>query len=510
MSTNLFINYDGMVEVPQYSFNMDGLLFIVVFSGVALCETMVFENKVEDFANTPKVEDNIQHLNICDICECKEKEINCTSRHLTHHFENSFWPSIPLELVTFENNSIVHLKQFPNVTISKLIFRHNRISKIDDNAFRKIQNLSQLDLSHNQLTSSILLPTVFTGKRKYAPHEWEALPQLQVLNLGDNNLHTLHQDLFEHIPNVEVLILNGNPLEVIDDSIMKALNNLYHLQELHLVDCNLETLPEYVFDFHKTSLKKLHLNENRFTKIPTALKYATVLEFLNLDENPIQNLDENNAFPNLPELKRLSLCSLPYLTNVGRYVFSELPVMEELYLCDCPRLINIDEDSLVMHNINGAFWPPLKILDLSNNALKYLSANLLGGMWHKLEKLILLNNDWSCDCQNQYLITQLLPMRGKTLMQDDVDKLFCTAPPEHAGKNLTSLSHRILRCLDRYGARPERDAAILVGILIGLLLALPITLTLFFLWRRGFFFFGRQNPASFSRAFYNRTSTNDS
>ncbi|XP_074110663.1 uncharacterized protein LOC141534918 isoform X1 [Cotesia typhae] len=487
---------------------MDRLLFIVVFSGVVMCETMVLENIFEDFV-IPIVKDNIQNLNICDICECKEKEINCTSRHLTHHFENSLWPSIPLELVTFENNSIVHLKKFTNVSINKLIFRHNRISKIDDNAFQEIRNLSQLDLSHNQLTSSILLPTVFTGERKYAPDEWEALPQLQVLNLGDNNLHTLNQDLFEHIPNVEILILSGNPLEVIDDSIIKALNNLYHLQELHLEDCNLETLPEYVFHFHKTSLKILHLNENRFTKIPTALKYATVLEYLNLDENPIQNLDEKNAFPNLPKLKRLSLCSLPYLTNVGRYVFSELPVMEELYLCDCPRLINIDEDSLVMHSINSAIWPPLKTLDLSNNALKYLSANLLGGMWHKLEKLILLNNDWSCDCQNQYLITQLLPMRGRALMQDDVDKLFCIAPPEHAGKNLTSLSHRTLRCLDRYGARPERDAAILLGILIGLLLALPITLTLFFLWRRGFFFFGRQKPASFSRAFYNRTSTND-
>lgn len=81
---------------------------------------------------------------------------------MTHHFENSFWPSIPLELVTFENNSIVHLKKFTNVTINKLIFRHNKISKIDDNAFQEIRNLSQLDLSHNQLTSSILLPTVFT------------------------------------------------------------------------------------------------------------------------------------------------------------------------------------------------------------------------------------------------------------------------------------------------------------------------------------------------------------
>lgn len=60
-----------MVEVPRYLFNMDRLLFIVVFSGVALCETMVLENKIEDLAITPKVEDNIQHLNICDICECK-------------------------------------------------------------------------------------------------------------------------------------------------------------------------------------------------------------------------------------------------------------------------------------------------------------------------------------------------------------------------------------------------------------------------------------------------------
>lgn len=109
-------------------------------------------------------------------------------------------------------------------------------------------------------------------------------------------------------------------------------------------------LKNIFFHFRKT-LKTLHLSENRFTKIPSALKDAIVLESLNLDENPLEILDEINAFPNLPSLKRLSMCSLPYVTHIGRHVFSQLPVLEELYLCDCPRLTDIDEDSLVMHVI---------------------------------------------------------------------------------------------------------------------------------------------------------------
>ena len=94
-------------------------------------------------------------------------------------------------------------------------------------------------------------------------------------------------------------------------------------------------------------------------------------------------------------------------------------------------------------------------------------------------------------------------------MGKEIDSLKCTAPPEHLGKNLTSLAHRKLRCLDRYDAHPERDAAILVGIMIGLLLAIPVALTFFVFWRKGFFFCGSQGPASFSRAFYKRTANDD-
>lgn len=104
-----------------------------------------------------------------------------------------------------------------------------------------------------------------------------------------------------------------------------------------------------------------------------------------------------------------------------------------------------------------------------------------------------------------FQINVLLPTYGKRLMGEEMKRLVCAAPPEHEGENLTSLFDRSLRCLDLYNARPEKDAMILVGILIGILFAIPVCLTTLVLWRRGFFFCGSSGPASFSRAFYKRT-----
>lgn len=107
----------------------------------------------------------------------------------------------------------------------------------------------------------------------------------------------------------------------------------------------------YLFSliFLRLSLKKLYLNGNRFTVIPVALEDAKALEYLNLNENPFQILDYNGAFPKLPALKELSMCSLPHLTHIGRGVFSHLTALEIFFLSDCQRLQHIDEDALVLH-----------------------------------------------------------------------------------------------------------------------------------------------------------------
>lgn len=62
-----------------------------------------------------------------------------------------------------------------------------------------------------------------------------------------------------------------------------------------------------------------------------------------------------------------------------------------------------------LQEIHGAIWPPLRILDISNNGLHYLPANLVG-RWDKLTKLDLTGNEWACDCDNQYMVIKLIPL----------------------------------------------------------------------------------------------------
>lgn len=112
----------------------------------------------------------------------------------------------------------------------------------------------------------------------------------------------------------------------------------------------------------------------------------------------------------------------------------------------------------------------------------------------------------------------------------------CDAPVEMKGKQLVELSTKgvHMRCDDTYGHRPERDGPILVGVFIGrqrlfllsfshfeamteniydemsfsgLMIGIPITLFVLYIYRRGCFgILGyRPNPADYGRAFYKRT-----
>lgn len=153
--------------------------------------------------------------------------------------------------------------------------------------------------------------------------------------------------------------------------------------------------------------------------------------------------------------------------------------------------------------------PPSTKTELSNS-----SCSRNHRFWYSISKKVSKNFEKtkrkdSHVSSSLFQINVLLPTYGKRLMGEEMNTLACAAPPEHKGENLTSLFNRSLRCLDLYNARPEKDAMILVGILIGILFAIPVCLTTFIFWRRGFFFCGSSGPASFSRAFYKRTMNDD-
>jgi len=77
------------------------------------------------------------------------------------------------------------------------------------------------------------VPDVFKGP--YSEHDFSALEKLKTLNLGYNDLHTLDADLFEHIPNIEELVLCSNAFHVIDRLSETAISGLSSLKVYELV-----------------------------------------------------------------------------------------------------------------------------------------------------------------------------------------------------------------------------------------------------------------------------------
>lgn len=69
--------------------------------------------------------------------------------------------------VSFEGNQLVHVTAFPRIVVERLILRKNHIAKIDYHAFKELVNLTELDLSHNQLTSDLLQPHVFEVTKRH-------------------------------------------------------------------------------------------------------------------------------------------------------------------------------------------------------------------------------------------------------------------------------------------------------------------------------------------------------
>lgn len=102
-----------------------------------------------------------------------------------------------------------------------------------------------------------------------------------------------------------------------------------------------------------------------------------------------------------------------------------------------------------------------------------------------------------------------IPKLSGKITLNNFDQLKCAGPAALRDWTLVSLQKHNLRCLDSNGAQPQNDAVLLVGIFIGILLAVPATLSAFVIWRKGFFGCGPKGPASYSRAFYKRTNLNE-
>ncbi|XP_050520168.1 leucine-rich repeat neuronal protein 2-like [Daktulosphaira vitifoliae] len=415
-------------------------------------------------------------VSLCDICQCTDNLLNCTEKVSTGilnltNYENAL---LNIEIMHFDFNKIVRVKSFPSSKVNYLSLQHNDISEIDDYAFENLLSLTNLDLSYNSLTSEILNSNSFKINHKDDANFHASLTHLK---LDYNSLNSLQANTFKHLRRLQSLSLAGNPFRVIDRLTSSALSSLPSLKHLDLSSTMLKSLPEHFLDIPRL-LMSLNLSKNDFKQVPPELAEAHKLNRLDLSYNPIKNISN---FPKIPWLKILHLSHMPELLTIEERAFSLLSNLEEFHCSYNIKLFSIAPNAFQYEpndDSEGVKWPQIVKLNLNNNALGYLDSNLLS-RWDTLIELNLQGNKWICDCENQWLVSTLAPMiesKHPELLKD----FTCQEPIEMRGISIIELDHRRyhMRCLDSYNNRPEKDGVLLVGILIGVMLSVPFTMSI--------------------------------
>ncbi|KAH8408153.1 hypothetical protein KR222_001115, partial [Zaprionus bogoriensis] len=447
---------------------------------------------------------NISASAICSKCTCDTRDslLDCSEK-LDAWFSPEEWQILQNGDVIFEtlklsHNNLTNITVLPTYGAKNLYLDHNQIDSIAKGAFANWTELTQLDLSHNKLTSKALLPDVFKGP--YSAQDFEPLKNLKSLNLGYNLLHSLNDDLFEHVPHLEELILCSNTFHVIDKLSETAISGLTSLKSLDISSMEIDSLPDTIFH-GPSELDTLIASGNLFTEVPEALSRAKNLHRLVLDDNPINNLEGENVFPSIPNLKYLSMSFMLEIYSIGAGAFSELQNLTEVILSDNKRLEVIDEFAFSKNVTGGMYldYPPLEKLYLNNCNLTFVHEHLIV-RWDKLSELDLRCNPWSCDATNEYMIEYLIKQVNKTLPAL-ANNVRCAYP-----ENLKDVE--VLKVASDNLMETSHGSLLWITLLVCVLLLIPLTLVGIVVYRRDACGWRRKNEAA-RRALYSRTSFNE-
>lgn len=448
----------------------------------------------------------------CRHCSCSTGfVIACRSKSpdlQKHLYDNATWfdadtgKMYPYTTLDIENDlkTLDHI--FPPSNLSHLDLSHNEISSITDSVFQNFQNMQILDLSRNKL--EVIHPNAFQGI--YSPGEFMPLKSLKNLYLSHNLIKTLDKDQFDHVTKLEYLDLSYNPLEELNEDVITAISELTSLKTLDLSYTHLKSMPDNFLHALK-SLDTLYLSGNMFMGFPKDLEHAHSLTTLYFDDTSITSLTKENGLPRMDKLKKLHMCKCLALSKIGKYSLGGAYNLEELRICENPVLTSIEDTALAhLDTNNSTIYATLSKLYLENNEIEVLKGDLLP-RWDTLVDLDISNNPWACETKNEWMARILMPIYAKIDVKK-AEKTNCSSPDEMKKYTLYQIykDNIQLRPADYYGAHPEKDAVMLVGVLAGVLITIPLVLFIILASKRNWFGLFDRSAAAYSRRFYRPSS----
>ncbi|EEZ97737.1 protein artichoke [Tribolium castaneum] len=196
--------------------------------------------------------------------------------------------------------------------LRKLDISVNSLRTIEDDAFEGLDNLEHLNLKDNNI---LLIPASALGR----------LPKLSSLQLDYNRVAALSGDILRSIAEkVTSLVLAKNVIRELPPA---SFQHFQHLSHLDLTRNLLTTLNSDAFVGLETTLKELHLPQNKISTITGPTLSLLKLETLDLSDNHLTELSRN-VFGMLPQLRFLNLSHNSHLASIPSNLLHKLPNLE--------------------------------------------------------------------------------------------------------------------------------------------------------------------------------------
>ncbi|XP_063903896.1 uncharacterized protein LOC135123299 [Zophobas morio] len=430
---------------------------------------------------------------ICKSCGCWTSEddlvmnINCANKNLEH--VGGYWEvkkETKFVKISFAGNEMPTLEAMPQTdAVVEIVLTRCNIRYLRPSLFADTPNVKFVDLSYNALPAEELSSENFRGPFNNTFYEPIALEHL---DLSYNQIHTLVNNLFEHMPNIKILNLEGNDFKVLDIQTQLALSSIRRLQDLNLANNELTEMIVGAIDAHE-NLTHLDLSRNLLDFVPPSLALiGKSLEVLNVDGNPIIEFG-SETFRGLWNITELSANNLTTLMYIDANTFAAMPKLKKLSLSDNFLLMDIDREAFGINQTLEEFY-------LNNNELYRLDYKLLP--WSKLHVFQFKENPLECWCDLYNITTQL----SANIMREE-DEPYCEDPRNGRSIRVFSLKSDI--CSYKRELSSHRDHIqyhfSMVTVLIAGILAVILGLVRYKKYRR------ESNDPYASQIAYNPVST---
>ncbi|XP_012214508.2 lutropin-choriogonadotropic hormone receptor isoform X2 [Linepithema humile] len=219
------------------------------------------------------------------------------------------------------------------------------------------------------------------------------------IDLTNNNITDIPIRAFHRFPNLEILFLRRNQLQIIYDD---AFVNLASLRVLELDENYLTAIPAAAVNL--PGLEELSVSNNKIEQLTeNALRHAGNLVSLDLRGNPIKEIHDG-TFRNLRKLRKLILSNVKELRyfpdlngatslEVLKLDRSQLKEVPSNLCLQCSKLKSLDMKSNYLTEMpNLRNCNELRVLDLASNMISTLPDDAFKGS-NMLHDLLLSNNN---------------------------------------------------------------------------------------------------------------------